>query len=218
MSDELDLKYWNNLYLNKDSPWDVGEISQPLREYFSQLKNKNISVLIPGAGNAYEAEYLVNAGFENVYVCDFAEEPLKNLSDRCPKIKKENLLYIDFFEINSPVTPSLPAPSIVEASKDSREPFAFDLIIEQTFFCALRPSLRKKYFEKMHSLLEPGGKLVGLLFNDFINADKPPFGGSKEEYKMYFESLFKINVYETCHNSIKPRAGRELFINLEKQT
>jgi SAM-dependent methyltransferase len=207
LTKEFDVKYWNDLYINKDSPWDMGGISAPLKEYFDQIKNKKISILIPGAGNAYEAEYLVSSGFENVYVCDFAEEPLKNLSDRCKKIKKENLLQIDFFEINCQTNP------VTLSSVEGQ----FDLIIEQTFFCALHPSLRKKYFEKMHSLLKPGGKLVGLLFNDpALNKDKPPFGGTQEEYRTYFESLFKINVFGTCRNSIKPRAGRELFINLEK--
>lgn len=195
MSLNLDATYWNDRYTNNDFGWDVGEISTPLKEYFDQLKNKEIRILIPGAGNSYEAEYLVNHGFRNVTVCDLAEEPLKNLKQRCPKIKKENLIQVDFFELHGK---------------------QFDLIIEQTFFCALDPKLRKRYFEKMHELLKPGAKLVGVLFNDVLNADKPPFGGNKEEYKVYFENLFKVNVYETCVNSIKPRAGRELFINLEK--
>jgi len=192
----LDKNYWNNRYLKNESGWDVGEISTPLKAYFDQLTNKNLSILIPGAGNAYEAEYLVNAGFQNVYVCDFAEEPLKNLSKRCPEIKKENLLQGDFFE--------LPQKGF------------FDLIIEQTFFCAIDPALRQAYFKKVHQLLKPNGKLVGVLFNDTLNKDHPPFGGSKTEYTDYFINLFKINVYDTCYNSIKPRAERELFINLEK--
>jgi thiopurine S-methyltransferase len=68
----------------------------------------------------------------------------------------------------------------------------------------------------MNELLNPGGKLVGLLFNDKLNTDKPPFGGTEEEYLNYFEKYFKIKTFEPCYNSIKPRAGRELFINLEK--
>ena len=177
--------------------WDMGQVSTPIKEYADQLKNKKISILIPGAGNSYEAEYLVNAGFTNVYVCDFAEEPLKNLAKRCPKIKKENLLQCDFFDLKK---------------------ISFDLILEQTFFCALNPALRKKYFEKMHTLLKPGGKLVGVLFNHKFESTEPPFGGSEEEYKSYLIGLFKIKIFENCYNSIKPRAGRELFINLKKNS
>lgn len=196
MSQKLSPEYWNERYLNNTSPWDTGSITAPLKTYFYQLKDKTISVLIPGAGNAYEAEYLVNNGFTNVFVCDIATEPLNNLKKRCPAFKSENLLLIDFFELKE----------------------QFDLIVEQTFFCALDPKLRKNYFEKMEELLNPGGKLVGLLFDDLLNTDHPPYGGSKEEYLSYIGPGFKINTFEHCHNSIMPRAGRELFINLELKT
>jgi len=194
MQQNLDSAYWNTRYLENNFGWDIGYISTPLKEYFDQLKDKNLKILIPGAGNSYEAEYLVNNGFKNVYVCDIAAEPLKNLKVRCPKIKDENLLLQDFFSLN----------------------IKFDLIVEQTFFCALNPSLRKKYFEKMCELLNPNGKLVGLLFNDKLNSDQPPFGGNKEEYLTYIPKKFKIKTFEACYNSVKPRADRELFINLER--
>ena len=73
------------------------------------------------------------------------------------------------------------------------------------------------YSRKMFELLKPGGKLVGLLFNDALNTDKPPFGGNKEEYEKYFKPYFELKVFDTAYNSIKPRAGRELFINLVKK-
>jgi methyl halide transferase len=190
----LDAAYWNNRYLNDEFSWDLGEVSPPLKAYFDQLQNKELRILIPGAGNAYEAEYLVNKGFSNVYVCDIAMEPLKNLAERCPAFKEQNLLHVDFFSLET----------------------KFDLVIEQTFFCALHPSLRKKYFEKMSEILNDRGQLAGLLFDDRLNDDKPPFGGSREEYISYFKDLFRIKAYDTCYNSIKPRAGRELFILLEK--
>jgi len=194
MKQSLNAKYWDDRYLDNDSPWDMGQVSPPLKAYFDQLNNKEISILIPGAGNAYEAEYLVNNGFTNVFVCDYAAAPLQNLLERCPKIKAENLLQEDFFKMENK---------------------RFDLIVEQTFFCAIDPSLRKKYFEKMHELLNVKGKLAGLLFDDEnLNEDKPPFKGTKEEYKEYFKDLFIPKVYETAHNSLKPRTGRELFINL----
>lgn len=195
MSQSLNAKYWDDLYLNNEKPWDMGQVSPPLKTYFDQLKNKTISILIPGAGNAYEAEYLVNKGFTNVFVCDYAAIPLQNLLQRCPKIKAGNLLQEDFFKMENK---------------------RFDLIIEQTFFCAIDRSLRKEYFTKMNELLNANGKLVGLLFNDTLNDDRPPFGGTKEEYEEYFKDLFTTKVCEAAYNSLKPRAGRELFINLMK--
>ena len=93
----------------------------------------------------------------------------------------------------------------------------FDIIVEQTFFCAINPKLRKKYSEKCNDLLNKNGKIIGLLFDDKLNNEKPPFGGSKKEYKIIFKNLFNIKKMEACKNSIPQRLGRELFINLEKK-
>jgi methyl halide transferase len=191
---DLNAGYWSRRYQEGETAWDTGSITTPLKVYLDQLKNKNISILIPGAGNAYEADYLTGMGFKNVSVCDFAAEPLENLKARCPAFNPEHLLQNDFFELEG----------------------SFDLVVEQTFFCALQPALRRRYFEKIRGLLKPGGKLVGLLFNDPLNTNKPPFGGNKEEYRNYFEGLFTVQVYAECYNSIGPRAGRELFINLTR--
>ncbi|MBL7933716.1 MAG: methyltransferase [Bacteroidia bacterium] len=199
MSPNLNEEYWTKRYQDNDAGWDIGYVSPPLKKYFDQLTDKKIKILIPGAGNSYEAEYLVNNGFENVYVCDLSAEPLNNLLQRCPKIKKENLIHCDFFELNKQALG-----------------ITFDLIVEQTFFCALNPALRKKYFQKMSELLNPGGHLIGLLFDDTLNTDKPPFGGNKAEYLDYIGEDFIIRCFERCYNSIIPRQGRELFMNLQK--
>ena len=56
----LDAEYWNNRYISHDFKWDLGEVSDPLKHYFDQLTDTNLHILIPGAGNAHEAEYLFN--------------------------------------------------------------------------------------------------------------------------------------------------------------
>ena len=195
MITDLTEPYWNNRYLENKAGWDLGEISTPLQHYFDQLGSKELQILIPGAGNAYEAEYLHTKGFTNVFVCDIAEEPLKNLSARCPGFNAHHLLKQDFFEL---------------------EENRYNLVIEQTFFCAIHPHLRQDYANKVARLLKPGGKLVGLLFNDRFQNPGPPFGGTPEEYLNCFNQAFVIKVLEPAYNSIKPRAGRELFINFVK--
>lgn len=191
----LSSEYWNQRYLNNEFAWDIGEVSTPLKTYIEQLKDKHLKILIPGAGNAYEADFLMELGFKNVSVLDFAKAPLDNIKKRNPSIKDEQLIESDFFEHQD----------------------EYDLILEQTFFCALNPILRRKYVEHMNSLLKPGGKLVGVLFNDVLNSDRPPFGGDKMEYLELFEPTFKIKTFEKCYNSIKPRAERELFMIMEKE-
>jgi SAM-dependent methyltransferase len=187
--------FWTARYQNNETGWDLGEPSTPLKEYIDQLNNKNLSILIPGAGNAYEAEYLFNKGFKNITVIDISSEPLKNIQKRLPDFPKENLIHGDFFDHTK----------------------QYDLIFEQTFFCALNPSLRNDYVKQMHNLLKPKGKLVGVLFTNPLNTEMPPFATTKEEYIAYFSPKFNFKVLENCYNSIIPRAGRELFINLEKK-
>ena len=191
---EFDASYWQHRYVQHSTGWDTGGITTPLKEYFDQLSDKTLRILIPGCGNAYEAEYLYQKGFENVFLVDFAEAPLQNFAKRVPGFPKDHLLHQDFFELKG----------------------KFDLIVEQTFFCALNPKLRPAYAKKMASLLSPGGRLVGLLFNTTFQHPGPPFGGNREEYEAYFKPYFTFMHFETAYNSIPPRQGNELFMELVK--
>lgn len=190
-----DSAYWDNRYQQKETGWDIGYVSTPIREYIDQLTDKNISILIPGCGNSYEAEYLLKTGFGNITLIDISPTLTKKLEEKFNTHLKKQLTIItgDFFNLKG----------------------QFDLIIEQTFFCALNPQLRKNYVNKMYELLKPGGKLIGVLFNrDFDGG--PPFGGNKEEYEKLFVEKFEIKKMETCYNSITPRKDAEVFINLVK--
>ena len=192
---DLNKNFWDLRYQNNEIGWDIGYISTPLKKYIDQLTDKNIKILIPGGGNSYEAEYLHNLGFKNVFVVDISPTALTNLKSRVPDFPKNHLTNIDFFKLNN----------------------SFDLILEQTFFCALTPKLRDNYVLKMNQLLRPNGKLVGLLFNIPLNKDRPPFGGTKKEYLSYFKNYFKIEIMELSYNSISERTNNELFIKLIKK-
>lgn len=192
-------QYWTERYQNKSTGWDLGEASTPIKEYVDQLSDKNIKLLIPGAGNAYEAHYLFKAGFRNVHIIDIAQQPLKNFKNRLPDFPDEQIIHGDFFALED----------------------QFDLIIEQTFFCSFPPTdgNRERYVDKMHALLKPEGKLVGVWFDIPLTDDltKRPFGGTKAEYISLFEQKFEFNVFDKCRNSILPRQGNELFAILQKK-
>lgn len=190
-----DASYWSNRYRNHQTQWDIGFPSTPLKTYIDQLENKEVRILIPGCGNAYEAEYLHQRGFINVTIVDIAEEPLTAFKNRIPSFPEDHLVTADFFELDG----------------------KFDLILEQTFFCALNPKLRVAYVEKMNSLLSAKGKLVGVLFNIPLNSDKPPFGGHIGEYSPLFNRYLTVKVMEKCYNSIEPRRGNELFVIATKK-
>ena len=191
---EFDHSFWSQKYQSNETGWDLGAVSPPIKAYIDQLDDKNISILIPGAGNAYEAAYLFEQGFNNVTVLDIAKEPLENLKKRVPDFPENKLLQEDFFDHEG----------------------QYDLILEQTFFCALDPSLRMTYINKMKALLKPKGKLVGLLFDFRLSDEGPPFGGDADAYSLAFQKAFRLKTLAPCYNSIKPRLGNELFIIFEK--
>ena len=192
---KLTEEYWNNCYQNNDTGWDLGKISKPIEAYFSQLNNKELSILIPGGGNSHEAEYILSNGFKNVFVVDISPFAISNIKSRVPIFPSNQLFNKDFFKLNR----------------------TFDLIIEQTFFCAIDKNLRTAYAKKMAELLNPAGKLVGLLFDAPLNEDHPPYGGTTKEYMGYFEPYFDIEIMEPCYNSIEPRSGREVWIKMIKK-
>lgn len=206
----LDKSYWQNRWQTGATPWDAGEATTPIREFVDYLveKNtdKNIRILIPGAGSGHEAVYFYRHGFYNITVCDWAEKAIEKLKQQLPDLKESQLVVGDFFDLKG----------------------TFDLIIEQTFFCAIDPSLRPKYAQKCFELLDSveernsdnigKGSIYGVLFNQNFPFPGPPFGGTSEEYRLYFEPYFDIVTMDECKNSIKPRVGTELWVHLKKTT
>jgi SAM-dependent methyltransferase len=126
-------------------------------------------------------------------VLDFVQEALEKLQENCPTFPKEHLIQADFFTIEG----------------------SYDLIIEQTLFCAINPEMRDEYAKQVARLLKKGGKLVGLLFNRSFEAG-PPFGGNVKEYQSIFEPFFQTIEMNPCYNSIPARAGTEVFIQFKK--
>lgn len=191
-------EFWQQRYEQDSIGWDMGEVSPPLKAYIDQLPEaaKNLAILVPGAGNAYEVGYLHEQGFTNVTLVDFALSPIQAFADRYPDFPSTHLICTDFFNL-------------------SPEQYQFDWVLEQTFFCAINPSRRDEYVEQMASLLKPKGKIIGLLFDKEFGRDEPPFGGTKDEYQQRFESKFEVEIIELSYNSHPARQGSELFIKMQ---
>lgn len=194
--ENTDKHYWEDRWQQQQTGWDLGVVSPPLQAFIDSLTDKSLRILVPGCGNAYEAFYLIEQGFTNVTVIDIAPSLVESLTQSFRKHPAHNSFKAvcgDFFEHSG----------------------EYDLILEQTFFCAINPSLRKKYAEQCYKLLAHGGRIAGLLFNCEFEGG-PPFGGNLTEYKGYFSPLFNTEKMIPCVTSIAPRAGRELFIELVK--
>ncbi|MDQ3073658.1 MAG: TPMT family class I SAM-dependent methyltransferase [Bacteroidota bacterium] len=190
--------YWSERYRQGQTGWDIGYASPPLTTYIDGLQDRDISIFIPGCGRGYEAQYLIEKGFKNIHLLDVSPEVITGLKNRFSE-QLGSFIFLhteDFFSHHG----------------------QYDLILEQTFFCAIPPSLRQAYAAKMHELLNPSGKLAGVLFDrEFPQKDQPPFGGTRQEYIQYFSPYFYIDKMEKAYNSILPRLGQELFMILSKK-
>ncbi len=188
-------KYWEERWDEGDTGWDIGYPAPALINYFDQLNDKSLRILVPGAGNAYEVEYLWENQFRNVFFNEIAEAPVLKFLERVPEFPQHQIITENFF----------------------RHKGQYDLIIEHTFYTAIHPEKREEYAKKMYDLLKPRGIMAGLLFSVEFDYEGPPYGGTEESYRKLFEPLFEIQILEEAQNSIKPRDGRELFIVLKKQ-
>lgn len=190
----LDQEYWDIKYKTNDIGWDLGQVSPPIKEYIDTILDKNLRILIPGCGNSHEADYLLSQGFTNITVIDIAPTLVEKIQEKFKNNSNIKIVLGDFFEHQG----------------------EYDLIFEQTFFCALPPIMREKYVQKMYYLLSKKGILAGLLFNKTFESG-PPFGGSQNEYENLFKKYFMFLQLDLCLNSIKPRANSELFIEFAKK-
>ena len=188
-------EFWEAKYDKGQDGWDLGQTAPALRLYIDQLKDKSLKILIPGAGYAHEAEYLHAQGFDNVYVVEIAEQAIAAIKKRIPNFPEDRLIEADFFDLTDT---------------------DFDIVLEQTFFCAIKPEQRQDYADKMAALLKPGGKIAGIMFDFPLTHAGPPYGGGADEYKKYFKKDFTRQIMERNNFSVMKRAGRELFVKIKR--
>jgi len=183
---------WEQRYRDQNTPWTLNQVSPPIKAYFDQYKLTG-KILIPGCGTGFEAQYLYDLGYD-VYVLDISQTAIETFKTKFPNFPEDRIYCQDFFDHHQ----------------------NYDLILEQTFFCALLPELRKNYVEQTSKLLSNNGKLIGLFFEGEGKDTKPPFKLPMETYKTLFKTKFITQNIEPCYNSIKPRQGSELFFIFDK--
>jgi len=185
----LDGTYWRQRYQMNTLGWDIGYANSALLAPL-ELLDRSTRILVPGAGRAWEVERLFGWGFADVFALDVAPEARDAFLKRVPEFPEEQYLIGDFFDHIG----------------------TYDRIVEQTFFCALRPELRRDYGIKMGELLSSGGILSGLLFDFPLDGHGPPFGGSQEEYRELFAAQPEVwagFLVEKATEGIPQRLGRE---------
>jgi hypothetical protein len=199
-------EYWQSRFDSGDTPWELGAPSEVLFEACEELEGLGFSlvgarILSPGCGSGSDALELVARGATVVGV-EWSEQVAQNLMRRYRSLRasKNGSLELrigDFFAL---------------------QPESVDIVCEHTFMCAIDPSRRSEYAERIAAWVKPGGYLCG---NFFIVSDDevhqfpdlsltkegigPPFGITKGDTLKLFKERFAPLVLRPAR---KPAATR----------
>jgi len=204
-------EYWEGRFEASDTPWELGAPSRVLMEACSELSTFGVSfagarVLSPGCGRGADALELVSRGASVIGIewsRLVAEDLMTRYKAACiPGGGRLEVRIGDFFTV-----PSAP----------------FDIVCEHTFMCALDPSRRAEYAERIASWVKPGGYLCGNFF--IVNDDEigrfpglsltkegfgPPFGITRADLEsLLARYLSVVWLRPGLHPAEGRRAGLE---------
>mmetsp|Transcript_32094 Transcript_32094/g.46262 ORF Transcript_32094/g.46262 Transcript_32094/m.46262 type:complete len:261 (+) Transcript_32094:10-792(+) len=182
--------------INPGDRFDARQISPLLKKYIEEDKIPFGRALVPGCGRGYDVTALSH---ERRYVLGLdisttalaaARSRLESLSpSECAN--KNNAIFSSesFFDLDT-----------------SHEENKFDFIYDYTFLCALDPSVREDWANKMAALLRPGtGELLTLIYPIMEMEGGPPFKVSMQLFEELllprnFECLeLRMLPPELCH-------------------
>ena len=92
----------------------------------------------------------------------------------------------------------------------------FDMVIEQTFFCAISPEQRTSYVSTVARALKQGGMLAGLFYHTGEEGG-PPFNTTREDIVKLFSDLFEIRQLTRAEDSAEQRKNKEWLVILIKK-
>ena len=197
--DEKDYKCedWQRHYEENDLGWDLGQVAPPFVKLWQEEKLPLGKVLVPGCGRGHEVVFLAENGFD-VTAIDFSSGAVTYLKNA---LKKRNLegriLHQDFFSL------------------DESHEGVYDLVLEQTFFCAISPKQRRDYVLNVSRILKPGGILVGLFYHTDEQGG-PPYNTTREDIETHFSENFEIQELDKTSLSSEQRKGKEWLGILKK--
>ena len=188
---------WQKHYDEDDLRWDLEVVSPPFVYLWETKRIQPCRTLIPGCGRGHEVLFFAQQGFD-VTAVDFASGAVnllkRSLEDNGVYARVMNL---DFFEL----------PLELNGQ--------YDLILEQTFFCAISPNNRSRYAQTVHRMLKPNGRLIAL-FYETGEEGGPPFNTTPDQIWEQFSKYFMIEELDKTSHSAERRKGKEWLSFLRK--
>lgn len=175
---------WEGRYQQGDTPWDLGAPPPALVTVIA-AETPPLRVIVPGAGFGHDAIAWAQAG-HHVTLVDIAPTAITGARRLAQAAGVElTLLEADIF--------ALP-------DADG----AFDLVWEQTCFCAIGLEQRSAYAQQAARWLAPGGRMIALLWNHGAEGG-PPFDVTPEDARAAFAPHFDIESLEPVVESAPQR-------------
>lgn len=224
---------WEDLWKQGLTPWDLGGPTPLLIQELKQQEITNsLRTLVPGCGSGYDIATLVahheslltkfpeQSGTESVVIgLDISPTSLDRAATVVNAIEKGNtrvqLKCGDFFRDESDWTTVYTSHN-GDVVSPSSEDTKFDFIFDYTFCCALPPSLRMKWGDRMSTLLRPNtGRLFTIIFPILPGEDRskgPPYPVTVEDYRQSLKAggvVAESEPYESPH-TVPSRSGKEL--------
>lgn len=201
MSDDVPTRspeFWTPYYLEEAQPWAIEEPCPPV---FNWLKAQpdwpRGRVLVPGCGLGLEPQEWARQGFEVVGM-DFSPKAIELAKAR------DTDKSVDYR-----------VGDILNPPEELRG--QFDMVFEQTCYCAIDPRDRPRYRRSVIELLKPGGWLVGVFYQG-RHEESPPFAITLEEVRQDFEQAFRIERLELAQDSVERRKDQEWFAVFQKES
>ena len=192
-----DKRYWENLYKNKHTPWQLNSYAPPLKTFLDSpysLPPGKIAVL--GCGRGHDCMLFAQYGFE-VTGIDFSSTAINSCLEKFNQAgisgTRGFLLEKDIFDCHE---------------YDNY----FDYVLEHTCFCSVHPSRRRQYAYTVNDLLKPSGKFIALFWTLERKGSGPPFALDRTELFDYFKDLFNFDIVHQPTDSVPDRQGKELFM------
>ena len=183
---------WDELYRRRETPWEKGKPHPALVDFLAENGPLAGDIFVPGCGSGHDVRALSSAN-NHVVGIDIATRAIAKAKAR-PRIANEEYLLADLFQL----------PARFEQS--------FDWVFEHTCFCAINPTLRQRYVEKVVRVLRPGGKLLAIFFiNPDHDDEGPPYRVSRAELDGFFGQQFSLEREWVPARTHPGREKRELM-------
>lgn len=197
----MDRSFWQSIYDAGDTKFDLGGPSAPFVDWLDAEKPAAGRAIVPGCGRGHDALELARRGWDALGV-DFAPSAIRDATENARRagLPKARFLEADLYALGP------------------EHDGAYDLLFEQTCYCAIEPHRRDEYAQLAARWVKPRGWLVFVAFPVDGRAGGPPFNIGVDEVPLRFARAFDL-----VHSGVPARAsapgrtGKELFALLRRK-